>query len=161
MNYICMSHEEHTIPKISMVVMVHNWDHPGQWDTFQRINIRTHTCMSDLGHILTDSGLHDVLVIVYASKLSFVSSAAKTLLPELFKDISRFFEDFCDEKRKYRITQLPFKENINEQLSIPDSTATDDIVYIFPENKRGNVAIHLTVWLIPKHKRLQQWNTYK
>ena len=62
--------------------------------------------------------------------LSFVSSAAKTLLPELYKDISRFFEDFRDEKRKYRITDLPFKENINEQLSIPDSTATDHIVYI-------------------------------
>ena len=71
--------------------------------------------------------------------LSFVSSAAKTLLPELFKDISRFFKDVCDEKRKYRITELPFKEIqeiINEQLSIPDSTATDDIVYISWEQTR-------------------------
>ena len=62
--------------------------------------------------------------------LSFVSSAVKTLLPELFKDISWFFEDFCDEKRTYTITELPFKEIINEQLSIHDSTANDDIVYI-------------------------------
>ena len=66
--------------------------------------------------------------------LSFVSSAAKTLLPELFMDLHGHllvcFEDFCDENRKYRITELLFKENINEQLSIPDSTATDDIVYI-------------------------------
>ena len=79
--------------------------------------------------------------------LSFVSSAAKTSLPELDLQghLSVCFEDFCDEKRKYRIRV------INEQLSIPDSTATDDIVYI-SENKRGNVAIYLTVWLIPKHK---------
>ena len=59
--------------------------------------------------------------------LSFVSSAANTLLPELFKNISWFLKAFFDEKRKYRITELPFKGNINEQLSI----ATDDIVYIF------------------------------
>ena len=68
--------------------------------------------------------------------LSFVSSAVKTLLPELLKDISWFFEDFCDEKRTYRITELPFKEIINEQLSIPDSTAADDIVYISWEQTR-------------------------
>ena len=60
---------------VVMMQMVHNWDHPGQWDTFQRI-----------------------------SKIFVIN-----------------------EKRKYRMTELPFKEIINEQLSIPDSTATDDI----------------------------------
>ena len=91
--------------------------------------------------------------------LPFVSSAAKTFLPELFKDISRVFEDFCDEKRKYRITELPFKENIKEQLSIPDSNAPDDIVYI--SRKQTRKCGHPTdSWLIPKHKRLQQLNTY-
>ena len=82
--------------------------------------------------------------------LSFVSSAADIIARALHGHLLVCFQDFCDEKRKYRI-----QENINEQLSIPDSTATDDIVYIF-ENKRGNVAIYLTVWFIPKHRRLQQ-----
>ena len=70
-----------------------------------------------------------MLVLVYVSDVVIRTLRGKPLLPELFNDISWFFEDFCDEKRKYRITELSFKENINEQLSIRDSTATDDIVY--------------------------------
>ena len=69
-----------------------------------------------------------MLVIVSASNVVIRILRGKDIIA--FKDISWFFEDFCDEKRTYRITELPFKEIINEQLSIPDSTATDDIVYI-------------------------------
>ena len=58
--------------------------------------------------------------------LSFVSSAAKILLPELFKDISRFVSKIFVMRRENTELELPFNENINEQLSIPDSTATDD-----------------------------------
>ena len=82
--------------------------------------------------VLTYSGLHHVLVIVYASNVVIHILRGKDIIARaLHGHLLVCFEDFCDEKRKYKITELLFKENINEQLSIPDSTATDDIVYIF------------------------------
>ena len=65
--------------------------------------------MSDLaschiGHILTDSGLHDVLVIVYASNVVIRILRGKDIIARALQGhISVCFEDFCDEKRKYRI----------------------------------------------------------
>ena len=81
--------------------------------------------------VLTYSGLHRVLVIVYASNVVICNLRSKDIIARaLHGHLLVCFKDFCDEKRKYRITELLFKENIIEQLSIPDSIATDDIVYI-------------------------------
>ena len=72
-----------------------------------------------------------MLVIVYTSNVAIRILRGKDIIARALQGhLLDCIKDFCDEKRKYRITELPFKENINEQLSIPDSTATDDIVYI-------------------------------
>ena len=66
-----------------------------------------------------------MLVIVYASNVVICILRSKDIIARALQGhLSVCFEDFCDEKRKYRIRV------INELLSIPDSTATDDIVYI-------------------------------
>ena len=131
-NYICMSHEEHKIPKTNMVVMmqmVHNWDHPGQWDTFQRINIHTHTC------ICLYWFTRDLVMCLWLSMpvmLSFISSATKPLLPELFNDISWFVSKIFVMRREHTESQ----SCLSKKISIPDSTATDYIVYISCEQTR-------------------------
>ena len=87
-------------------------------------------------------------MIAYARNVVICILRTKAIIARALQGLVVCFEDFCFE-------ELPFKENINEQLSIPDvSTATGNIVYIFGEQTRENVTIYQTFWLIPKHKRL-------
>ena len=70
--------------------------------------------------VLTYSGLHHVLVIVYASDVVIRILRGNDIIARAL----------------HGHLLVCFKENINEQLSNPDSTATDDIVYISWEQMR-------------------------
>ena len=57
--------------------------------------------------VLTYSGLRDVLLIVYASNVFIRILRGKDIIAgALHGHLLVGFEDFCDEKRKYRITEL-------------------------------------------------------
>ena len=109
MNYICMSHEDQhgcddangsQLRSSRTVRYVSAYSYP-----------HTYMHMS----VLTYSGLHRVLVIVYASNVVIRILRGKDIIARaLHGHLLVCFEDFCDEKRKYKITELLFKENINE-----------------------------------------------
>ena len=58
-----------------------------------------------IGHILTDAGLHELLIIAYASNVVIRILRTKAIIARALQGHSLvYFEE------------LPFKENINEQL---------------------------------------------